>query len=69
MARLRSVAITWGAFPGQNFHRSARAPPATCRHAGHLIHRYGIQVTGSTQDFAVSLDGFRELRHTAPFPS
>ena len=24
----------------RNFHRSARAPPATWRHAGHIIHRY-----------------------------
>ena len=24
----------------RNFHRFARAPPATCRHAGHIIPNY-----------------------------
>jgi hypothetical protein len=26
----------------ENFHRSARTPPATCRHAGHLTRCYDI---------------------------
>jgi hypothetical protein len=29
----------------ENFHRSARAPPATRRHAGHITRNHGTQVT------------------------
>jgi hypothetical protein len=46
-----------GAGNGQreNFRRSARAPPATRRRAGHITGNHGTQVTASTHDFAVSL--------------
>jgi hypothetical protein len=43
----------------RNFHRSARAPPATRRHAGRLTRCYDIAgqspVKASLHDFAVSL--------------
>jgi hypothetical protein len=39
----------------ENFHRSARAPPATRRHAGHISAIKAPQVTASLHDFAVSL--------------
>jgi hypothetical protein len=39
----------------ENFHRSARALPATCRHAGYMPLIATPQVTTSPKDFAVSL--------------
>ena len=39
----------------RNFHRFARAPPATRRHAGHISPTATSQVTASLHDFAVSL--------------
>ena len=39
----------------RNFHRFARAPPATRRHAGHISPTATSQVTASLHDFAGSL--------------
>jgi hypothetical protein len=39
----------------ENFHRSARTPPATRRHAGHITLITTPQVTPSLHDFAGSL--------------
>ena len=39
----------------RNFHRSARAAPATCRHAGRITRNYDTAGHSLTYDFAVSL--------------
>jgi excisionase family DNA binding protein len=39
----------------ENLHRSARALPATRRHAGHISRCHDTQATASLHDFAVSL--------------
>ena len=45
----------------ENFHRSARAPPATRRHAWHITAITTPQARASLQDFAVSLDGYSRV--------
>jgi hypothetical protein len=39
----------------ENFHRSARASPATRGHAGRFTYRYDIAGHSLLHDFAVSL--------------
>jgi len=60
----------------KNFHRSARAPPAARRHAGHINRHYKAQATASINDFAVSLASHprrqmpaRQILRLRPLPS
>jgi hypothetical protein len=52
----------------RNFHRFARAPPATRRHAGHISPTATSQVTASLHDFAVSLPRDQPGKYPNPYP-